>query len=180
MIANLCNKVKDEEEKKEDIDEEEEGQSEDEGVETGEDELENTSDNNEKTSDLEEEDFSDNDDDDDEENKSDWSDVGDLDADTFGDIVLEEDDDDDEEEEEEDKDGNEKNNNKGLLKLNEFDKLKPRTFQSTSYDTKFLNLRESEWIADNDVIGTSAFDDEKIDYMKELENEDMEDVSILA
>lgn len=179
MIANLCNKVKDEEEKKEDIDEEEEGQSEDEGVETGEDELENTSDNNEKTSDLEEEDFSDNDDDD-EENKSDWSDVGDLDADTFGDIVLEEDDDDDEEEEEEDKDGNEKNNNKGLLKLNEFDKLKPRTFQSTSYDTKFLNLRESEWIADNDVIGTSAFDDEKIDYMKELENEDMEDVSILA
>ncbi|CAL4202846.1 unnamed protein product, partial [Meganyctiphanes norvegica] len=107
------------------------------------------------------------DDDEDEENENEDDDsIGDDDN-RKDDYDEEEDDDDDEEEINDMKKSLEKDKSKmDILK-------KPDKFKSTNVDDEFFNLRESEWVADNDILGEELegnFDD--IDFMEDLTDEE--------
>ncbi|XP_042868773.1 U3 small nucleolar ribonucleoprotein protein MPP10-like [Penaeus japonicus] len=54
--------------------------------------------------------------------------------------------------------------------------VKPSKFGKSNVDSKFFNLRESEWIADNDILGQN-FDgrDDDVDYMEEISDDEDED-----
>lgn len=53
--------------------------------------------------------------------------------------------------------------------------VKPSKFGKSNVDSKFFNLRESEWIADNDILGQN-FDgkDDDVDYMEEISDDEDE------
>lgn len=157
------------------------GMSDDEGVETGEDEPDiktsdlgdelsedlddsaSTTQEEEQTSGAEEEEFSD------------------LDADTFGDIAMEDDENDEEEEEEDEGDmEEEKENNKKKEDKKSFssqlEDISSKRFKKTAVDTQFLSLRESEWVADNDILGGDD-NEQDIDLMAEDEEGQSDEVS---
>lgn len=83
---------------------------------------------------------------------------------------------DDEEEEEDADDGNDDDvsNELAFKKLKEKGKESEsiQKFGNTEVDTKFFKLRESEWVADNDIIGQNYnMDSEEIDFMEDISDE---------
>nr|XP_027236457.1 U3 small nucleolar ribonucleoprotein protein MPP10-like [Penaeus vannamei] len=54
--------------------------------------------------------------------------------------------------------------------------VKPSNFARSKVDSKFFNLRESEWIADNDILGQN-YDrkDDDVDYMQDMSDGEEED-----
>ncbi|KAL7646665.1 UNVERIFIED_CONTAM: hypothetical protein RMT77_001918 [Armadillidium vulgare] len=115
-------------------------------------------------------------------NKSDEEEEIDFDKDTWGDIALNDDDDDDEEEEEEkgeeewdeiDEENEREKDNIG----NEDRLLPPKNFSTSVVDSKFFNLRQSEWIADNDIIGKSF--SENINLMENMDSDEEEENDLM-
>ena len=87
----------------------------------------------------------------------------------FNDIALE---DDEDESDSDENDENNYSNDEMDISIGQESKLSKSkdsipTFSSTSVDSQFLRLRESEWVADNDLIGECQdFDD--IDLMEDI------------
>lgn len=53
--------------------------------------------------------------------------------------------------------------------------VKPSNFARSKVDSKFFNLRESEWIADNDILGQNYdIKDDDVDYMQDMSDGDEE------
>ena len=105
----------------------------------------------------------------------------DFDKDTFGDIALEGiDSDDDSNDDQENENRNENSENESqdqdLHEPPNRMKVRKKIFQKSAVDSKFLNLRESEWVADSDIIGKS-FDD-NIDMMQNISDEEDNDISV--
>ncbi|KAB7499341.1 U3 small nucleolar ribonucleoprotein MPP10, partial [Armadillidium nasatum] len=105
----------------------------------------------------------------------------DFDKDTWGDIALNNDDDDDEEEEEKEEEGDDTDdgNEREKDNIGNEDRLlpPPKNFSTSVVDSKFFNLRQSEWIADNDIIGKSFSKD--IDLMENVDSDEEEENDLM-
>ncbi|XP_047469772.1 U3 small nucleolar ribonucleoprotein protein MPP10-like [Penaeus chinensis] len=104
--------------------------------------------------------------------------------DNFDDLIAPEGKETDDEEEEEENEGEEEDSQDESGDDSRIEKerserkrpVKPSNFARSKVDSQFFNLRESEWIADNDILGQNYdIKDDDVDYMQDMSDGEEED-----
>ena len=103
----------------------------------------------------------------------------DFDEDAWDDIAVDDDSDEEESEQEADNEELEEENDDEAYASdnNADDEEEKRKFSKSTVDSLFFNLRESESIADNDMIGR-VWNEEDIDLMADIESDNEDEVKL--